>query len=108
MSIASTIHDKLVEHLSPVALQVVNESRMHAVPKDSETHFKVIVVSQAFEGQPLVKRHRMVNAILADELRGGVHALAIHAYTPDQWTAHGGDTPKSPPCLGGGKAEAAR
>ena len=103
MTIAQAIYDKLVEQLAPVALQVVNESRNHAVPRDSETHFKVIVVSNAFEGQPLVKRHRMVNTILADELRGGVHALAIHAYTPDQWTAHGGETPKSPPCLGGSK-----
>jgi stress-induced morphogen len=107
MTISRSIHDKLVEQLAPVALQVINESRMHAVPKDSETHFKVIVVSHAFEGQTLVKRHRLINTILADELRGGVHALAIHAYTPDQWTAHGGDTPKSPPCLGGSKAESA-
>jgi BolA family transcriptional regulator, general stress-responsive regulator len=104
VSISRAIHDKLVAQLEPVALEVINESRMHAVPKDSETHFKVIVVSRAFEGVPLVKRHRMVNGILADELRGGVHALSIHAYTPDQWTAHGGEAPKSPPCLGGSKA----
>jgi BolA family transcriptional regulator, general stress-responsive regulator len=77
------------------------------VPKDSETHFKVVVVSHAFEGRTLVKRHRMINEILADELRGGVHALSIHAYTPDQWTAHGGEAPKSPPCLGGSKADTA-
>lgn len=107
MSIASTIHDKLVDRLVPVALQVINESRMHAVPKDAETHFKVLVVSHAFEGKSLLQRHRMVHDILSEELDGGVHALAIHAYTPDQWTAHGGEIPRSPPCLGGGRAETA-
>ena len=52
--------------------QVINESSGHNVPKGSETHFKVVVVSDSFDGQMLIARHRMVNEILADELSGYV------------------------------------
>lgn len=104
MSVESTIHDKLVDGLSPSALQVINESHMHSVPKNSETHFKVVVVTEAFEGKPLIARHRAVNALLEDELEGPVHALSIHAYTPKQWVDRGEEIPTSPPCRGGSKA----
>ena len=87
-----------------MALDVANESHMHSVPKNSETHFKVTVVSAAFEGKTLVARHRLVNGLLKDELAGGVHALSIHAYTPSQWSERGGEIPQSPPCRGGSKA----
>lgn len=75
---------------------------MHNVPKGSETHFKVLIVSDQFEGVPLIKRHRNVNSILADELNRGVHALSIVAKTPAQWEQNP-QTVKSPPCLGGNK-----
>lgn len=104
-SVQQVIHDKLVEALGPSVLEVINESHMHSVPKDSETHFKVVVVSEAFGGKPLVARHRAVNEALAQELAAGVHALSIVAYTPAQWTERGGEIPKSPPCLGGSKAD---
>ena len=51
---------------------MINESSGHNVPKGSETHFKVVVVSDSFDGQMLIARHRMVNEILADELSGYV------------------------------------
>ncbi|RHY30878.1 hypothetical protein DYB32_003948 [Aphanomyces invadans] len=73
---------------------------MHNVPKGSETHFKVVVVSAAFEGKPLIQRHRLVNQVLADELDGGVHALSIQSKTPSQWDANSTVRP-SPSCLGG-------
>lgn len=104
--VQAAIHDRLVQALSPVALEVINESHQHSVPKNSETHFKVVVVTEAFGGKPLVQRHRMVNELLTEQLAGPVHALSIHAYTPEQWTARGGAIPKSPPCLGGSKADA--
>ena len=47
------------------------------MPKGSETHFKVVVVSEAFDGEPLIDRHRKVNAALAEELAQGLHALSI-------------------------------
>lgn len=102
MSMHQRIHDKLVDAFAPAALEVVNESHMHSGPA-TESHFKVVVVSDGFEGVPLVRRHRLVNQALADELAGGVHALSIHAYTGAQWADRGGEIPASPPCRGGSK-----
>ncbi|KAG8449877.1 hypothetical protein GDO86_016521 [Hymenochirus boettgeri] len=80
-----SIRSKLTESLNPSHLEVHNESHMHAVPKDSETHFKVVVVSDSFSGKSLIQRHRLVNELLKEELAGSVHALSIHAKTPQQW-----------------------
>ena len=80
-----------------------NESDQHNVAPGSESHFKVTLVSEQFDGQPLIKRHRLVNATLKEELAGGIHALALHTMTPEEWFAKGGQAPESPPCLGGGK-----
>ncbi|NMH66993.1 BolA family protein [Shewanella salipaludis] len=93
------ITEKLTAALSPLHLEVINESHMHNVPPNSETHFKVVIVSAAFEGQRLLGRHRAVNTCLAAELAGGVHALTMHTYTQDEWAAL--DTvPSSPKCHG--------
>ncbi len=107
MSRRETIHDLLVGAFAPAALEVLDESKNHSVPKGAESHFKVVVVSDAFEGKALVARHRLVNAAL-DSMIGTktIHALAIHAYTPAEWTARGQSFPASPPCLGGSKHEA--
>ncbi|KAG8449875.1 hypothetical protein GDO86_016520 [Hymenochirus boettgeri] len=69
-----SIRSKLTESLNPSHLEVHNESHMHAVPKDSETHFKVVVVSDSFSGKSLIQRHRLVNELLKEELAGSVHA----------------------------------
>lgn len=102
MTVQQSIESKLQAALSPLHLEVVNESSMHNVPKGSETHFKVLVVSPVFEGLGLVDRHRRVNEALRDDLRAGVHALSIRALTPSQWSEGQGSLP-SPPCLGGSK-----
>jgi BolA protein len=99
-----SIQEKLTLALQPTHLDVENESRMHNVPAGSETHFKVVVVSDVFEGLGLVDRHRRVNVALADELKAGLHALTIRALTPAQWTAEGAPGFDSPPCLGGSKS----
>ncbi|XP_050531970.1 bolA-like protein DDB_G0274169 [Daktulosphaira vitifoliae] len=90
---------KLQDRLKPQVLQLINESYMHNVPKDAETHFKVVVVSEEFEGMSLIKRHRLVNDILANELKSGVHALSIVAKAPGQWTNE--SVEPSPNCRGG-------
>ena len=95
------IERKLAAALQPVHLEVANESGGHNVPAGSETHFKVVVVADAFEGERLIARHRRVNETLAAELAGGVHALAIHTYTVEEWQKRFGDAPMSPPCHGG-------
>jgi stress-induced morphogen len=103
VSIQNRITSKLTVAFEPAALIVDNQSDQHSGPPGRETHFKVVVVSARFAGQGLVQRHRAVNATLAEELRTGVHALAIEALTPEQWTARGGAIAPSPPCLGGSK-----
>jgi len=107
MDVQRSIEAKLRAGLSPGHLDIRNESHMHSVPPNSETHFKVVVVSDTFAGQTRVARHQTVNALLAAELAGPVHALSIQAHTPEEWTARGGAVLDSPECLGGGKAESA-
>ena len=104
MTIAATIEQKLLTAFSPFYLDVINESHMHNVAPGSESHFKVVIVTQAFAEQRLIKRHRAVNAILADELANHIHALALHTYTEKEWRDHYQQhTPASPNCLGGGR-----
>lgn len=103
MTIQATIESKLLKALEPAYLEVINESSSHNVPPNSETHFKVVVVAAAFDSERLLARHRRINRILADELAGGVHALALHTYTSAEWEARFGAVPESPACLGGGR-----
>jgi BolA protein len=97
------IENLLQESYTPLFLEVNDESNMHSVPEGSESHFKVTLVSDRFESKPLVQRHRAVNGSLAELLAGGIHALALHTMTPEEWFAKGGIAPDSPPCLGGSK-----
>ncbi|KAJ8733148.1 hypothetical protein PYW08_001446 [Mythimna loreyi] len=99
--IESKIRNKLISQLEAQHLDVINESYMHNVPKGAETHFKVVVVSPKFEGLPLIKRHRLINEILKDELENGVHALSIMAKTPQQWETSDQVVESSPSCRGG-------
>ncbi|OWR41723.1 putative BolA protein [Danaus plexippus plexippus] len=99
--IANSIRQKLHTALQTKHLEVLNESYMHNVPKGAETHFKVVVVSEQFEGLALLKRHRLVNDILKEELQNGVHALSIVAKTPQQWDSSDKVVESSPNCRGG-------
>ena len=100
MSVQETIIDKLRAGLSPTHLQVDNISHMHAVPADAETHFDIIVVAESFDGLRAVQCHQRVYQLLAEELSSGVHALAIHVFTPEYWVQKG-EVPAPPECLGG-------
>jgi len=95
------IQNLLIETFFPVYIEVLDESHNHNVPEGSESHYKVTVVSKQFSDKPLIKRHREVNAALKQELDNGMHALALHTLTPEEWLAKGGKIPDSPPCLGG-------
>lgn len=99
--IQQQIHDTLVAGLSPSHLQVINESDNHNVPPGSESHFKLVVVADAFDGKRLIQRHREVNTLLKSYLDGSVHALSMHTHTPKEWVAKGEVVPDSPPCQGG-------
>jgi len=95
------VEKKLNDEFSPVHLEIVNESHMHSVPANSETHFKVTLVSNLFDGIRQVKRHQLIYKVLSEELAGPIHALALHTFDPTQW--QGANVPDSPNCLGGGK-----
>lgn len=103
MNVQTIMETKIVQAISFEFLNIENESYHHAVPVHSETHFKVILVSDVFEGMALLARHRLVNALLSEELAGPVHALALHTYTVAQWLEKNKLAPDSGKCLGGGK-----
>ena len=88
MRIENAMREKLQRILTPQTLEVINESHLHAghasSPGTGESHFRVVVISELFQGKSRLERHRMVNAALAEELAGGVHALAIKALTPEE------------------------
>ena len=100
--IEATIRSRIVDTFAPVHLEIENESYKHSSGKGAESHFKVFVVSAAFEGVPLVQRHRLV----MDAVKGGsavdlpVHALSISAKTPAQF-ADGAKIQTTPNCKGG-------
>ncbi|XP_061531841.1 bolA-like protein 1 [Phycodurus eques] len=97
---------KLTAAFRPEHLEVRNESRAHAVPPGSESHFRVLVVSARFRGLTPLQRHRLVNEALKAELSARVHALAIQAKTPEQWREDPA-LAESPPCLGGSRGDGA-
>jgi stress-induced morphogen len=102
--IESRILAKLNAEFQPVHMEVVNESHMHSVPPNSETHFKVVLAAAIFAGKRQVQRHQAIYACLAAELQAGVHALALHTFSPEEWQASG-QVPASPQCLGGSKLD---
>ncbi|UTW45545.1 BolA/IbaG family iron-sulfur metabolism protein [bacterium SCSIO 12696] len=104
MKIQNQIEQKLQAEFSPAYLSVVNESHMHSVPVNSETHFKVVIAAEGFVGKRQVQRHQSIYALLAEELAGEVHALALHTYSPQEW-AEQGTAAESPQCLGGSKRD---
>ena len=96
MSIQARMEKKLTEAFSPERLAVINESHLHAghhhvengeeaeFDGTGETHFRVRIVSPAFSGMSRIERHRAVNALLAPELKAGLHALAIEPAAPGE------------------------
>jgi len=88
MGMRDLITAKLREAFAPLSLRVEDESDRHqghaGHRPGGETHFRLYIVSEAFRGKSRLERHRMINTLLADELSGRVHALAIHAAAPDE------------------------
>ena len=82
------ITEKLQQAFAPESLRVEDESHQHTGHAGSrpggETHYRLYIVAEAFRGKSRLERHRMINATLAVELAGGVHALAIHAQAPGE------------------------
>ena len=103
MNVQTQIEENLGKELQPQWLEVSNESHMHSVPPNSETHFKVVIVSAQFDGKRKVARHQRVYAALQAQLDAGVHALALHTYSPEEWQTKQNGAPDSPDCKGGSR-----
>ena len=103
MGIQQAIENKVKQEFQPEFMDIENESHRHSGPA-AESHFKLTVVSDRFDGLGLVKRHQQVYGLLADEMAGELHALALHLYTPEEWQSRQQQVRSSPDCRGGGSA----
>ncbi len=88
MLVKDTITKKLQDAFAPDSVEVIDESDQHqghaGHRPGGQTHFRVYIVSKVFAGKSRIDRHRMINQVLAENLAGGVHALAIHADAPGE------------------------
>ena len=103
MSTANTINTRISSAYKCTQLDVRNESHQHNVPPGSETHFKLLIISDDFEGLTRVKRHQAIYALLSDLLASGIHALSLYVYTTREWATQSQGVADSPQCHGGSK-----
>lgn len=97
MTIQQQLFDKISNELSPIHLEVINESHMHRVPTNAETHFKLIIVSEKFNSLSTVQKHQLVKNILKEEFKL-VHALSLVLLTPDEFKNISEEQIASPLC----------
>jgi BolA protein len=87
-SVTQTLREKLMVELRPTRLDVINESELHAghrsSPGTGDSHFRILVISEAFAGKSRVERQRIVNDLLKTEISGGIHALALATLAPGE------------------------
>ncbi|MAM88218.1 BolA family protein [Allohahella sp. A8] len=101
MSTEQAIQSRITDRFSPAHAELVNESYKHNVPAGSESHFRLTLVSERFADLSPVRRHQLVYGELKDFMApGGVHALALHTFTPEEWAEEQG-VRESPDCMGG-------
>jgi BolA protein len=103
MSAIISIETKLKEVLSPIHLEVIDESYLHNVEPGRESHVRIVAISELFEGLNLVKRHQLIYAEIQEEIDGPIHALSIHTFTEQEWKEKNEKAEASPDCLGGSK-----
>ena len=103
MKMKQRIESKIRGSISVEHLQITDESHMHNVPTGAESHWRILVVSDDFVGMRSVQRHRRLYGALKQEMASSIHALAVDAFTTEEFTSKGREASKSPPCLGGSK-----
>lgn len=89
-ALAPHLEATLKQALSPTRVEVVDESHLHAGHAGARSgggHYRVLVVADAFAGKTPLARHRLVNALFAEELKHDIHALALTTMTPEEWSA---------------------
>jgi BolA protein len=105
MSACSAIEAKLTKELTPIHLEVIDESYLHNVEPGKESHVRIVVVSQQFKNLNLVKRHQLIYKQISEELEGPIHAISLHTFTDFEWKQKNETAQDSPACLGGSKKE---
>ncbi len=104
MSMEQRIRRQLADHLRPVHVDLRDESHQHSAGRGAQSHWNLVIVSDAFTGKRLVQRHRAVYQALGAELRDGIHALTMMTLDPGEWAAAGEQAENpSPACPGGSK-----
>ncbi len=101
-SVAQAMQEALEASLEMQWVMFENESAGHAGPA-TDSHFKLVVVADAFAGLSRVKRHQLIYRLLGEFLRSGVHALSLHLFTAQEWQESEGAVPNSPDCAGAAK-----
>lgn len=106
MTVEQSLRTKLEQSYSPTHYELVNESHQHTRGANPETHFRLVLVSPAFEGLPRLERQRRVMELFKDERARGLHALTLRVMTPSEWdkVKHEFEM-ESPACAGGSKRE---
>lgn len=88
MLVKDILTEKLVKAFAPDSVEVIDESQQHighaGHRPEGQTHYRIYIVAKAFSGKSRLERHRMINAVAAEELKNGIHALAIHADAPGE------------------------
>ena len=97
--IKTLLEDKLQKGLEPVLLEIIDESAQHHLPEKRESHFRVLIVSDKFEGLSLIKRHQWVHRLVSEQIKGKIHAFSQQTLTPEEFKHRGGRLPSSPPCV---------
>ena len=100
-----SLSSKLATAFEPSHFELENESHSHSVPRNSETHFRALIVSNKFHGFSRIQRQRQVLDLVAGELGTGVHALTMRCLTPEEWAKDSASSFVSPACHGGSKSE---
>ena len=103
MSKQQELLERIQAEFQPHFATVENEGHMHSSGRGADSHFKLVIVSDTFEGMRKVQRHQTLYQLFADDLKNGIHALALHLYTKSEWESLGEAFPKSPNCLGVGQ-----
>ena len=103
MSKQQELLERIQAEFQPHFATVENESHKHSSGRGADSHFKLVIVSDAFEGMRKVQRHQKLYQLFDDDLKNGIHALALHLYTKNEWESLGKAFPKSPNCLGVGQ-----
>jgi stress-induced morphogen len=87
MKLENAIRKKIEEAFQPSFLEIENESQKHHRPPGSETHFRVVIVSEKFQGLSRVDRQRKVSGLFQTEFDEGLHAFSQKTFTPTEWEA---------------------